>query len=417
MKKFIFVLLVVVGLACWIMYNPPEDGGYLLIAFGTKTIEMSLWLAALLLLVCWFIVWVLWRLLTGGARMARSVSGFFFHGSSARAQKRTQSGLIDFIEGNWPQAHKKLVRAAPRVEVPLINYLAAARSAHEMHDPEEVSRLLAIAAESAPEHGAVAVALTRARIELEDRRYDQCLATLLAVRDEAPDNRALLDLLRRVYIARQDWEGLHALFGQLRRHKVDSTEALDALEIRIYRERLQAQGEGARQLLTMERLPVLRSAWNKLPGKLQKNSELIAVYARQLLLNGEDQEAEVLLRKTLTREWHEGMVYLYGRTRIEDIRLQMRVVEEWAVQHPRDPVLLLTLGRISMRNQLWGKARNYFQESLAIRKDPEVFAELARLLEHMGERDRSSSFYQQGLDQTINVLPVLPLPQKKVLLQ
>lgn len=417
MKKFIFAVLVVVGLAIWIMFNPPEDGGYLLIAYGTKTVEMSLWLAALVLLLAWFVLWVLWRLLTGGAHMARSVSGFFFHGSSARARKRTQSGLIDFIEGNWVQAHKKLVRAAPRVDVPLINYLAAARSAHEMRDPDEVHRLLAIAAETAPEHGAVAVALTRARIELEDRRYDQCLATLLAVREEAPDNRVLLDLLRRVYIARQDWEGLHSLFPQLRRHKVDTAEALDALEVRMYRERLQHQGDGARQLQKVERLPVLRSAWNKVPGKLQKNDELITAYAHQLLLNGEDQEAEVLLRKTLGKSWSESMVYLYGRVHIEDSRLQMRVAEEWLSQHPRDPVLLLTLGRISMRNQLWGKARNCFQDSLAIRKDAEVYAELARLLSAMGEAEKSSGFYQQGLDQTINVLPELPLPPKKVLLQ
>lgn len=417
MRKLILALLVIVGLAIWIIYNPPQDGGYVLVAFGSKTVETSLWLAVLLWLVAWFILWGLLRLLTGSARMARSVSGFLFHGSSARARKRTRSGLIDFIEGNWLQAHKKLVRAAPRMEVPLINYLAAARSAHEMHDQDEVDRLLAIAAESAPEQGAIAVALTRARIELEQKRYDQCLATLLAVRDEAPDNRVLLDLLCRVYLVRQDWEGLHNIMGQLRRHKVDQPEALDALEIRIYRERLQLQGDAARKLLKAERLSVLRSAWQKLPGKLQKNDELITTYAHQLLLNGEDNEAEVLLRKALVKSWHPGMVYLYGRVHIEDSRLQMRVAEEWLGRHPGDAVLLLTLGRISMRNQLWGKARNCFQESLAIRKDPEVYAELARLLEAMGETEKSSSFYQQGLDQTINALPDLPLPQKKVLLQ
>jgi len=412
MKKFIFAVLVLIGLAVWIMFSSPEDGGYLLIAFGTKTVEMSLWLAGLLLLALWLVLWVVWRILSGGAQMARSVSGFFFHGSSARAQKRTQSGLIDFIEGNWLQAHKKLVRAAPRVEAPLINYLAAARSAHEMHDPDEVNRLLAIAAQSSPEQGAIAVALTRARIELEEKRYDQCLATLLAVKDEAPDNRVLLDLLRRVYVARQDWEGLHNIFDSLRRYKVDSPEALDALEVRLYRERLQHQGEASRQLLRIERLSVLRAGWNKVPGKLQKNPQLISVYAHELALSGEDQEAEVLLRKTLSKDWRDDMVYLYGRLHIEDSRLQMRVAEEWATRHAREPVLLLTLGRISLRNELWGKARDYFRESLALRKDPEVYAELARLLENMGEQQQSNESYQSALELTVARLPQLPQPRR-----
>jgi HemY protein len=64
-----------------------------------------------------------------------------------------------------------------------------------------------------------------------------------------------------------------------------------------------------------------------------------------------------------------------------------------------------------MRNQLWGKARDYFESSLKIQGSPEAFAEMARLLAHLGEHKRSTEYYQQGLLLTADHLPDLPMPE------
>src|SRR5690606_16034741 len=142
MKKIIFSLLLISLFGLWIMFSPPEDAGYLLIGIGAKTIEMSLLFALLLALIALFLFWLCWWLLSGSWRAARSFSRLVTFGGSERAQKRTANGLVDFIEGNWLQAHKQLVRAATKVEAPLINYLAAARSAYEMGNKDEAMRLL-----------------------------------------------------------------------------------------------------------------------------------------------------------------------------------------------------------------------------------------------------------------------------------
>src|SRR5690606_3355922 len=144
------------------------------------------------------IVW----LLSGSVSVVRSIGEFMNFGGSGRAQKRTVSGLIDFIEGNWQQAHKKLLRAAPKVETPVLNYLAAARSALAMGDSEEAKRILAIAGDTSAD-SELAVALTQAQIELHSGASGQCLATLLRVKPKAPQNPGLRDLLRQVYLARQ----------------------------------------------------------------------------------------------------------------------------------------------------------------------------------------------------------------------
>lgn len=411
MKKMLFIIVAVLSFVVWVMWSQPEDGGYLLIAFGSKTVEMSLWFAAMLVILTWFTVWLILRLLSGTLHVTRNISGYLSFGGSERAQKRTNSGLIDYIEGNWLQARKKLIRAAPKVEAPLINYLTAARSAYEMGDRAEADRLLALASKTGPD-SELAVALVQARMDLLSKNYDQCLANLLRIKNQAPQNPVVLDLLRQVYIARQDWDALQGIFDRLRSYKIGSAEELTQLEIKLHSERLKREGEQCRLLLQGDRLPRLRAAWDKVPVNLQKNSDLLAVYTRQLAINSEDQEAEQIIRKALAREWHPDMVYVYGRIRGRDAKQQLRTAEDWLRTHHRDAGLLLTLGRLSLRNHVWGSARDYFNESLRIKRDPEVYAELARLLEHLGEQQKSADFYQQALSLTTEPLPELPLPVK-----
>lgn len=410
MKKMLFALLVLLAFMGWVLYSSPEDGGYLLIAVGTKTIEMSLWFAGLIIFLTIFLVWLCWWLISGGVTVARNLGDLLNFGGSERARKRTASGLIDFIEGNWLQAHKKLVRAAPKVDAPLINYLAAARSAWEMGNETEAYRLLTLAGEI-PDSD-LAVALTQAQIELRSQHYEQCLATLMQIKPRAPQNPVLLDLLRQVYLARQDWDGLQSIFDRLRNFKIGTPQELGQLELQLYSEQLKKSCENCHKMLQAERLACLQAAWGKIPSSLQKNPQMVAAYARQLAFNFEDQEAELLIRKTMTREWHIDLVYIYGRIKGRDLRQQMRTAEDWLMKHPQDPTLFLTLGRISMRNELWGKARDYFKESLRIKRDPEVYAELARLLESMGEHQKSTDYYQMALGLTVAPLPELPLPKK-----
>jgi HemY protein len=411
MKKLILFIILLLGLAAWVLYRAPEDGGYVLIAFGSKTIEMSLWFAALVGFLIGFLVWLVWWLLSGSLSVVKNFGEIMTFGGRGRAQKRTVSGLIDFIEGDWQQAHKKLLRAAPKVDNPLINYLAAARSAAALGDTTEAKRVLALAADTTPD-GELAVALTQATIELHGEQYDQCLATLLRIQPQAPQNPVLLDLLRQVYVAQQNWEALQNILERLRAFKILSAQKFEQLEIQVHSAHLSKTCDAAENLVQNEQLPCLKNAWAKIPAALQKKPALQRVYAQKLATYFEDTEAELFIRKALAKAWDADLVYLYGRVRGADSRQQMRIAEDWLAAHPQDPMLLLTLGRLSMRNELWGKARDYFKESLRYQRNPEVYAELARLLESMGEHQRGADYYQLGLGLTIGTLPDLPLPKR-----
>lgn len=412
MKKWLFIFLALLIFAVWVLFNPPEDSGYLLITIGGKSLETSVWFAVLTLISFVVVLWFVWQLLKGSVRVVRRLAEFFNPGGSERAQKRTASGLIDFIEGNWEQAHTKLLRAAPKMDVPLINYLAAARSAWELGRKTESLEILQKTLIKVP-GSELAVALTQARMELQDQHYEEALQSLLKVKTVAPQNPVMLDLLRQVYLARADWEGIERILDRLRSLKICKPEELRELELKVHSHYLREAGKAARLQAQRERLSLMQSAWGRVPGKWQKDAALVQVFAEQLAECAEDQEAELQLRKLLSREWHPEMIPLYGRLRGADLRAQMRILENWREQYPQDAQLLLALGRLSLRNQLWGKARDCFRESLRLMPSAETSAELARLLDAMGEEAQSYQAYQQALDLCLPPLPDIPLPSKK----
>ena len=142
----------------------------------------------------------------------------------------------------------------------------------------------------------------------------------------------------------------------------------------------------------------------------RQDAELLLAYARQLRALGAQEEAEEVLRKALKQGYDERLVRLYGQLRGRDPARQLQTAEALLKQHPQAPQLLLALGRLSLQNGLWGKAREYFEISLEFARSPEACAELARLLASQGEAEQSNRLLQELLVLQGQRLPELPQP-------
>ena len=389
--KAIFFLLLASGLVFLLW----RGDGYLLIAYGTKTIEMTLWVAALALALLYVTVWFVRKLMLSSVEMVRRFREIFLFGSVERAQKRAATGMVDYLTGDWLEARKKLVRTLDKVEYPLANYIAAARSSFEMGDEAEADNILDKALTLA--HAELPVALTRARLHVQSGRYEKAIEILKPIDIKMPRQAAVLDLMHHIYIAQKNWRALEDMFPVMRKAKVLSNVEFEALEVLLACEKMKAHSEQSKSLLIAERLPALQTMWKSFSRSVQKLPAVITAYAQALAENYQDQEAEVIVRKALSNNWYEPLVNLYGRLQVKEIHSQIRTVEGWLKTKPQDPALLITMGRLMLRNQQWELAREYFQRSLNQQQSLEAMVELARLMEKLGDHKKSAEFYQQSL--------------------
>lgn len=390
-------LLLAAGLSAAIAY----DAGYVLIAWGGYTVETTAWVGLALLLLLLLAMYALVAMLHRGLRQGGMISRWRAQRRARRGQQQTASGLLAFMEGDYQRAVKQLEGAAARTDTPLINHLMAARASAALGNTGQTEQLLQ-RAEQSGRQAALAVALSQAELQLRNGQFAEARTTLDGVRGQAHRHPHVLRLLKEAYIGLGDWDQLLALLPELRRYLDLPEDELCALERRARLHQLDAAaGDSA---------AALDGYWSRLPKAARRDPVLVARHAHWLLEGGREAEAETLLRERLKREWQPELVALYGRVRGADVARQLALGETWLAQHGDDPALLCTLGRLALANQLWGKARDYFEASLRQRESAETCAELGRLLNHLGQHERAAHYFERGLAAATPVLPSLPLP-------
>ncbi|NWO04999.1 MAG: heme biosynthesis protein HemY [Alteromonadaceae bacterium] len=401
-------LLVGTGLSLGLAY----DLGYIRVSLGNYVVETNFWvgliLVATLVIVTHLLLNSIRRLRQGTSMM----SGWVARSHQRRARRRTTEGLLALAEGNWPRARKLLTRSAGKVETPLINYLAAAHAAFETDDHEGADELLRKAFESTP-GSSMAVGLTQAQLQLAGNRLEQALATLLRLRKESPHHPFVLKLLKNTYVRLEDWNELAKLIPELRKRSVLTEAEVADLERQAWHNLLENAAERCEKRLEEHpetSLEPLTRVWDELPKTLRQDEQIIRDYALILAHLGDEAQAETLIRKILQNNWSDELANLYGRIAGREPGEQLLLAEQWLKDRPNNPELLLALGRLSLRNELWGKAREYFETSLKLRRSRETLAELSRLNAHMGHEDTSLKLMMQGLEAD-NGLPQLPMPK------
>lgn len=396
--KRMYLLLLVLAIAAGLGLLGlaiAEHKGYVLLAYRGFRYESSLWaFLVLLAVVCLsvYLLRLLLRLLVASGGLINPWSGLH---RRRRVRLASEQGFVDLAEGRWVRALRQLRRAAEGDPQPLIYYLSAARAAHKLGQHEDSDALLEQALKRLPDTE-LAIALTHAELQLERGQADAARDTLEAMRERHPHHRQVLRQLQRLYLQGGDWSALLGLLPELRKEKILGGAELAELERQAWRGRLAtagqaAEGDGQSALVT------LTQAWQQLAAAQRQEPELVAVYAERLRELSAEAEAEELLYQALKRSYDSRLARLYGLLRGRDPARQLKVAEGWLQQHPEDAGLLLTLGRLCLQNQLWGKAKEYFESSLVFQRHPETCAELARLLGQLGEVERSNQLFQEGL--------------------
>jgi HemY protein len=407
MKRLYVIVFLVIAATAALGFAVAQHSGYVLIAYKSFRYEASLWATLGLIAVLWLLIWGIKALVELVMASSGVVNPWSRRNRSRRVQVAIEHGQLDLAEGRWASAQRHLSRAAEAERQPLLYYLGAARAANEQGNYEECDRLLERALERQPQ-AELAIALSHAQLQADRGDTDGALVTLQAMHERHPHNAQTLRQLHRLHQQRGDWSAVIRLLPELRKDKVLPPAELSELERRAWGENLSLAAH--REEDGTVGLQSLQRAWQQLTSAQRQEAPLVLAYAEQLRQLGAQVEAEEVLRTALKRQYDSHLARLYGLVRGSDPARQLQTAEGWLKEHPNDPSLLLTLGRLCLQTSLWGKARDYLESSLRVQRNPETCAELARLLAQLGDTDRSNQLFQEGLGLLDERLLAAPLP-------
>jgi HemY protein len=213
---------------------------------------------------------------------------------------------------------------------------------------------------------------------------------LIALLEQSPKNPQLLKLLFETYQKMDDWSLIASLLPTLKRHRVLPPEFLLRTEKKVHHYCLQ-------QTAT-QGLEPLQDYWRTMPGLWKKEHDLVDKYANLLSKHHADISAESLLHDFLKKEWVPDLVYRYGLLTFDNPTKPLHTAEKWLKHHPHDATLLLTLGRLSLRCELWGKAQEYLDLSVKNNPSKDAYQLLAELAERNGNLGLALRLSQKALE-------------------
>lgn len=387
--KLLFIFIVVLVASAGLSLLVLQDPGYVLISYDVWSVETTLSLMVLALLAFYFVLYYLIQLFATLWRFPERLHGWSSNRESSRARGSLHLGLITLAEGRWKNAERYLTKRVKSSEAPILNYLGAARAAQQRGDPEKRDHYLKLA-HSCTNTSDLAVGLTQAELQIAQGQSEQALATLIRLGKTGRKNHYVLNLLKNLYLEFKDWENLKKLLPELRKNHVISDQALEELETTVLTNLIQQAGNN-------DDLLALRSIWSIMPKHFRIKEDMLLTYSEYLNKLESGEEAEILIRKSLKKNWYQPLVRLYGLTLGNNPHKQLSHTEAWHKNYAHDPVLLLTLGRLCIRGQELEKAREYLKSSIQIEPSMETYRVLGELLEKCGDKEDAMRCYRQGM--------------------
>jgi HemY protein len=380
--RWLLWIIGLAGAATALTLAGGANDGYVLIALPGRRIELSLNLAVVLLALGFVAAYALLRLLFTALALPARVAALRARRRSEGAQHALLDALRDFFTGRFARAEKGALRA---IDLGAAADVGAAVAAHAAHGLRERARRDAHLERL--EDGAAPIrAVARARMLLDDQRPEEALAALAAL---PVKHTAALRLELRARQRLGQWELAPALIDQLEKRGVFGADQADVERRHAWRQMIGREASDAAALAAL---------WKRLPERYRRDAGIAGAAAAALQAMNEHEQARAILEAALEAEWDPALVQLYGEQPAADALRRIEQAERWLETRREDAALLLALGRLCAREQLWGKAQSYLEASIAVEPTYTAHLELARLHERLERGDEARRHYRSSLE-------------------
>ena len=383
----LFLLLVVIGAA--MVCGPLLAGnkGYVLIAIGDYTIEMTVISAGILALLLYGVLWCTERLLLRLFHIKGSTRRWFSERRRRKARERTLAGTLALAEGQFQQAETLMRKSAPDSDQALLNYLSAAEAAQAQGQTERRDAYLQQAAEQHP-RASLAVSLIRARLLLRQKQYSEA-ETLLQSLDQAhPQHAVIQQLLKECYLALGHWSQLLALLPQLSKRKQLSADELQQLQQQIYpplfTERAASAGRDG-----------VMALWQELPRALRQDATTQAAAAMALIGLGDEVQAQEILLEGVRRSLSPSLLAVVPQLQQPAPKLLAQLQKSEQSAEPSAD-LLQAIGILLLRQREMEQAQAYLERAVALQPQATAYRALAELMEQQRLFEKANFYYRQS---------------------
>jgi HemY protein len=386
--RWLLWIIALAALAIGVTLVARVNQGFVLLVTPLHRIELSLNLAILLVMASI----VAGYLLVRAVMLLTSMPGRVREFQKRRAQNKERATFADalrnYFEGRFGKAERAAAAVLSTDSSAGLAALVGAWSAHGRRDYALRDEYLTKAAEQAPEVS-VARLMAQAEMYLDERRYHDALN---ALRQLPEKHTEALKLELRAREQAHDWEALLALLPKLEKRKVFDGAMLEEIRRHACMETLRDKATD---------IEALRTYWSRLSSRQRCDPQIAATAAQCFLAFGSCSDVHKVVEAALASEWDSTLVAYYSECLGARVNKQLEQAEKWLKEHPRDPVLLLVLGRLCVHEELWGKAQSYLEASLSVQPTHSAHLELARLFERTGKAEQATAQYRQALEQTL----------------
>ncbi len=384
--RALFWLIALTALAVGVSQLGQLNDGFVLVQMSPWRFELSLNFFIALLLISFFVLYVVVRLLVNALRMPSMVAAY-------RARKRHENGVLAFgeavkmlYEGRYSRAIRYAQVAVDGDTLPGLSALVAARAARGLRDDARERAWLDLAQQH-DEEVRQARLMTEAELSLKRREFDVAAEMLQGLLKGGPRHAAALRLAMRANLGRKAWTPALQVIRQLEKHRGLTPEQARPLMRSAHLGNIEDRAGDAY---------MLGEYWRtQMQSKERADPQTALAMVNALIAAGDGAQAQKLIEQALEREWDSELVQCYGQV---DTPAAPRLVraEQWLKEHPQDAGLLFALGKICRQAELWGKAQSYLEASLAKHETRSAHAELAALSEQLERTNEAQKHYREA---------------------
>ena len=367
------------------------DAGQVLLVYPPYRVDVSLNLFVVGVVVAFLLLYAILRFVRNVVTMPRRVAAYRARMRAEKANSALRDAVGNLYAGRFSRAEKAARDSLADVKNTSAAGLIAATAAHRLHEYARRDEWLTQVDDPDLQEARL---MATADMRADGRDADGALAALTEMRTQGGRRIHAQQIALRAQQQLKNWSEVLKLVKTL-----EKREALHpAVAVRL-------RQLAAENLLRDRRhnADALLELWHAL-SPVERHSPRLADCAAELLIALDRQnDARKIVEEALAQNWDARLLRRYPDTAGNDALPLIQKAETWRKERPEDGDLLFALGRLCLKQQLWGKAQSFLEAAIksadASQNEPlkiRSHRALARLHEQLGDGEKAATHYRES---------------------